>query len=383
MITLHVTSSRVALACGRIASPLHSRIHVRTLLRCAVQNSAFALAVASAIASADPAAAQQLQGPPPISRGILTSLEEQAPDGPRPWKYVAYQPEPAEEQKLRDSVAAVVTSDADLKLVNEALDLAKDRAPATYRFLIRASLLPSGDPEGAAKGLWTTLMLMGPSRGVPMLSGVYHEYTHIAQGIGTADGPLGPDNTFFGGMPVLLRLYPMDDYWVGVPDVPALMPVREAYADVADPQPFDRMYLESFPAGNNLFTMLGELQAYTRQAELEMALYDRVQPVGARDTRFSLLRTLYQLDVYLGHLHDAYPDQWDTLTASPAVPYLVKGLTERAWSVDHQLDNFPNLGFNADRTKATTRSHTDNVTAFTAASGTQGPVALDPHRTAG
>ena len=170
----------------------------------------------------------------------------------------------------------------------------------------------------------------------------------------------------------------MDGYWVGVPDQPDLMPVLEAFGDVPDPQTFDRMYLQHMGPNNNLFSMLGELQAYTRQAELEMELYDRRQSDWFIDTRYSLMRTLYQLDIYLGHLHAAHPEQWARLVASPAAPYLVKGLTERAWSVAQDLQRFPKLGYNIEQTEAATNEHTDHVQAFVAAAGVAEPVALDP-----
>jgi hypothetical protein len=307
---------------------------------------------------------------------LAVPLQLAVPGGVADAASPSYQVDSEQEQAFRDSVTALGDTDVERERADRTFEAMKARAPAAYQTLIRISQLDIGDPAGMGSVWWRTMMKS--STPVAELSLPYHEYTHLGQAFGTPQGPLGA-NAFISYSTTVLRLYPMDGYWVGVPDYRGLMPVREAFDDIEDPHHFDVLYLRSMSPGNNLFSILGELQAYTRQAELEMTLFDLRATDWSVNTRYSVLRTLYHVDLYLAHLHAAYPQQWDSLTATPAVPYLVKGLTERAWAAAERLKAFPRLAYDQESTEAATLAHTDSVQALIAAAGAAGPVALDPH----
>ena len=96
------------------------------------------------------------------------------PSAPQPWPYVPFQVDPAQEQAFRDAVTALATTDSDHQHLDEALDATRDGAPEAYRFLIRASRLPRGDPAALPSSWWRDVI----SGGVDQLSLLYHEYTH-------------------------------------------------------------------------------------------------------------------------------------------------------------------------------------------------------------
>ncbi|HXI18095.1 MAG TPA: hypothetical protein VNM48_17155, partial [Chloroflexota bacterium] len=157
-------------------------------------------------------------------------------------------------------------------------------------------------------------------------------------------------------------------------------PTPELQADIPEMQDFDRTYLALPPdTGNNLHTVLDELNAYTRDAELQMALFS-VLPHGPTRARYAILRQLYHLELYLARLQNHYPAQWNRLLRYRDLTYLIKGLWDRAWDRVRELDGNPlrsPVTTESVRAEADTLAGAHAAIALFSATGLEAPASLD------
>ncbi len=306
----------------------------------------------------------------PLAVGVEQTGQYRPPEG-------NFEPEPYREEALVALALSHASTAAEAELALHGLALARQQHPPAYLLLTRvATSQAATDLSHVTRFWWSQVTTAAPDRLSRALVTLYHEYIHV----GTRAGNQRPDVR----EPIRLpgtHWYAADGAWLGVygGGFDEWFPTPELLEDIGDPQDFDRTYLALPPdTGNNLHTVLDELNAYTRDAELQMALYS-VLPHGPSRARYSILRQLYHLELYLARLRRRYPAQWNRLVGYRDLTYLIKGLWDRAWDRVRELDGYPLLATDSSRAEQDTLANADAAIALFSAARLETPASLDPN----
>jgi len=157
-----------------------------------------------------------------------------------------------------------------------------------------------------------------PSR----LNILVHEYTHIGG---------GPFSELFD-IKKEGYVYLMGNFGIFIEKDIELFEKTELYQDILNSDDFDSTYLEPGIGndGIDFMNILDEINAYTRSAEIMIAFEESISAANHHNTRYSLLKQMMHLELYLKRAYEKHPGDWEYIINHKGLSFLIMKLWQEA-----------------------------------------------------
>ena len=148
-----------------------------------------------------------------------------------------------------------------------------------------------------------------------------HEYTHIGSG------------RFSGLFDISKQgdVYLMGNFGIFIEKDIELFEKTELYQDILNPDDFDSAYLSPGPgrSGLDFMDILDEVNAYTRNVETMIAFEESIS-AHFHNPRYSLLKQMMHLELYLKRAYDKHPEDWEYIIDHKGLSFLIMKLWQEA-----------------------------------------------------
>jgi len=157
-----------------------------------------------------------------------------------------------------------------------------------------------------------------PSR----LNTLIHEYTHVGS---------GPFSELFD-ISKQGYVYLMGNFGIFIEKDIELFEKTELYQDILNPDDFDSTYLKPGIGndGIDFMNILDEINAYTRSVETMIAFEESISAAHHHNTRYSLLKQMMHLELYLKRAYEKHPGDWEYIINHKGLSFLIMKLWQEA-----------------------------------------------------
>ena len=128
-------------------------------------------------------------------------------------------------------------------------------------------------------------------------------------------------------------------------------PKTEVFADISEPDDFDRLYLEPGEKneGADIMNILDEINAYTKSQECEIAL-EELGGTWDYGSRHNLLKQKWHLELYLKRAYEKHPEDWEYIVNNEGLSFFIMKLWQDASRVEMlDREGEKSLGFNFEQ----------------------------------
>lgn len=175
-----------------------------------------------------------------------------------------------------------------------------------------------------------------PSR----LNILVHEYTHIGG---------GPFSELFD-IKKEGYVYLMGNFGISIEKDIELFEKTEVYQDISNPDDFDSTYLEPGTGndGIDFMNILDEVNAYTRSVETMIAFEESISAAHHHNTRYSLLKQMMHLELYLKRAYDKHPEDWEYIIDHKGLSFLIMKLWQEASRFENIIKDDNRFNLNSE-----------------------------------
>jgi len=246
-----------------------------------------------------------------------------------------YQITEEEEEKFRSLLEEIYTGEELDKAVSAMNDL-KSLYPKGYYIVVKVA------PEFVNSGMGGDgFRLLAGDFSENSLNTLVHELTHIG---------------FMGFSTDVMRdvhdyVYLIGGFGVLIDRDRSFFPKTEVFADISNPDDFDRLYLEIAEKneGADLMNILDEINAYTKSQECEIAL-EELGGTWDYGSRHNLLKQKWHLELYLKRAYEKHPEDWEYIVNNEGLSFFIMKLWQDASRVEMlDREGEKSLGFNFEQ----------------------------------
>jgi hypothetical protein len=246
-----------------------------------------------------------------------------------------YQITEEEEEKFRSLLEEIYTGEELDKAVSAMNDL-KSLYPKGYYIVVKVA------PEFVNSGAGgEEFRVLAGDFSVDYLNILVHELTHLGILVFGADA-IGD---------VYDYVYLIGRYGVLIDRDRSFFPKTEVFADISNPDDFDKLYLEPVEKneGADLMNILDEINAYTKSQECEIAL-EELGGTWDYGSRHNLLKQKWHLELYLKRAYEKHPQDWEHIINNEGLSFFIMKLWQDVSRVEMlDREGEKSLGFNFEQ----------------------------------
>ena len=246
-----------------------------------------------------------------------------------------YQVTEGEEKNFRSLLEEIYTGEELDRTVSAMSDL-KSLYPKGYYIVVKVA--PKFVNSGAGG---EEFRVLAGDFSVDYLNILVHELTHLGILVFGADA-IGD---------VYDYVYLIGRYGVLIDRDRNFFPKTEVFADISEPDDFDKLYLEPVEKneGADLMNILDEINAYTKSQECEIAL-EELGGTWDYGSRHNLLKQKWHLELYLKRAYEKHPEDWEYIVNNEGLSFFIMKLWQDASRVEMlDREGDKSLGFNFEQ----------------------------------
>jgi len=230
-----------------------------------------------------------------------------------------YQITEEEEEKFRSLLEEIYTGEELDKAVSAMNDL-NSLYPKGYYIVVKVA------PEFVNSGMGGDgFRLLAGDFSENSLNTLVHELTHIGFMVFSTDVMRDVHD----------YVYLIGRYGVLIDRDRNLFSKTEIFADISEPDDFDRLYLEPGEKneGADIMNILDEINAYTKSQECEIAL-EELGGTWNYGSRHNLLKQKWHLELYLKRAYEKHPEDWEYIVNNEGLSFFIMKLWQDASRVE-------------------------------------------------
>jgi len=142
--------------------------------------------------------------------------------------------------------------------------------------------------------------------------------------------------------------YLMGNFGVFIKKDRELFEKTELYQDMSNPDDTDLTYLSPGLGKSEIdfMVILDEINAYTKSTETMLALEEMVPESSRDNTRYSLLKQMSYLELYLKKAYKEHPEDWEYITSNKGLSFLIMKLWQEASRFEQIIKDDYRFSFN-------------------------------------
>lgn len=249
-----------------------------------------------------------------------------------------YQVTEEEEEKFRSLLEEIYTGEELDRAVSAMSDL-KSLYPKGYYIVVKVA------PKFVNSGVGGDgFRLLTGNFSVDYLNILVHELTHCGGIMVFGADAIGD---------VYDYVYLIGRYGVLIDRDRNFFQKTEVFADISEPDDFDKLYLEPVEKNENgckdLMNILDEINAYTKSQECEIAL-EELGGTWDYGSRHNLLKQKWHLELYLKRAYEKHPEDWEDIINHQGLSFFILKLWQDASRVEMlDREGEKSLGFNFEQ----------------------------------
>jgi len=144
--------------------------------------------------------------------------------------------------------------------------------------------------------------------------------------------------------------YLMGNFGIFIKKDKELFEKTELYQDMSNPDDTDLTYLSPGlgKSGIDFMVILDEINAYTRSTETMIALEEMVPENSRGNTRYSLLKQMSYLELYLKKAYKEHPADWEYIISNKGLSFLIMKLWQEASRFEQIIKDDYRFSLNGD-----------------------------------